>query len=185
MTTEPLIAGRQRGAALHAGRRATHRRRARARAPRDPGDRVAGARAVHRRDPRLEARAQRRRARAQLPDAGDLPRRRRHHRRLAGARAEGRGHRGRRDRDGRRALHGRDGEDPQPGQDGADARPRGRLLAGGLDHRPPTCGCCASATRMPRSSPTSTPRPRSRPSRTSAARRRTPSRWSSRSACRA
>ena len=34
------------------------------------------------------------------------------------------------------------------------------LLAGLLDHRAPTCACCASATPTSRSSPTSTPRPR-------------------------
>ena len=107
-----------------------------------------------------EARAQRRHPRAQLPDAGDLPRRRRHRRRQPAAGPRGGEGRRRRHRAGRRALHGRDGQAAEPGQDRADPRPRGRLLAGGFDHARRTCGCCGSAIPACRSSPMSTPRPR-------------------------
>ena len=101
----------------------------------DPAGRMVGVRARCRRHPGAEARAQRRHPRAQLPDAGNLPRRRRHRRRLAGAGARGGEDRRRGDRPGRRALHGRDRQDPQSRQDRADPRPAGRLLARRLDHR--------------------------------------------------
>ena len=101
----------------------------------DPGDRVAGLRALCRGHQPPEEAARRRHPRPQLPDAGDLPLRRRYRRRLAAARP--RGDEGRRGdhRPVRRALHGRDVEAPEPGQDGADAGHEGRLLAVGIDHR--------------------------------------------------
>ena len=93
----------------------------------------------------LKAAARRRHPGAQLPDAGDLPLRRRHRRRLAAA--GDRSDQGEADdhRAVRRALHGRDVEDPQPGQDGADPGRARRLLAGRVASRARTCGCCASA----------------------------------------
>ena len=75
--------------------------------------RMAVLRALCPRHQRGEEGAQRRHPGAQLPDAGDLPLRRRFRRRLAAARARGHQGQSRRDRAGRRALHGRDREDPE------------------------------------------------------------------------
>ena len=88
-----------------------------------------------RRHPRTEAPAQRGHPGAQLPDAGNLPRRRRHRRRQPAARARSHQGRCRHHRARRRALHGRDGKAAESGKDRADPRPRGRLFARGLDHR--------------------------------------------------
>ncbi|CAA9419214.1 MAG: Quinolinate synthetase, partial [uncultured Pseudonocardia sp.] len=86
--------------------------------------------------PRARRGAGRRRARAQLPAAGD-PGRRPPHRRLPGAVADRRGVGRLDDRVLRRPLHGRDREDPQPGEDGADPGRGRRLLARRLHHRRP------------------------------------------------
>ncbi len=102
---------------------------------RDLAGRVAADGAVHQGDQRAEARARRGHPRAQLPDAGDLPLRRRCRRRLAGARHRSQQGEGRHHRAMRRALHGGDVEDHQSGEDGADPGFAGRLLACLQHHR--------------------------------------------------
>ena len=94
---------------------------------------------------KLKSETQRRHPGAQLPDAGDLPQRRRHRRRLPGAGPRGGAHRRRRHRAGRRALHGRDREDAESRKDRADPGPEGRLLARRVDHG----GRRAAAARAP------------------------------------
>ena len=83
----------------------------------------------------LKAKRNARRARAQLHDAGHLPRRRGPARRLARPRPHGGRDRRRRDRHGGRPLHGRDRQDPESRQDRADPRPARRLLARRVHHR--------------------------------------------------
>ena len=101
----------------------------------DPAGRMVGVRARCRRHQPAEAREERRHPGAQLPDAGDLPRRGRHRRRQPGARPRGHEGRCRGDRAGGRALHGRDRQAAQSRQARADPRPARRLLACRLDHR--------------------------------------------------
>ena len=102
---------------------------------RDLAGRVAADGALHQGDQRTEEEARRGHPGAQLSDAGDLPLRRRHRRRLAAARH--RSHQGevRHHRAVRRALHGGDLEDPQSAQDGPDPGFARRLLAGREHHR--------------------------------------------------
>ena len=78
---------------------------------------------------------ERRHPRAQLPDARDLPLRRRHHGRLAAARHRRGEDRRRHHRPVRRALHGRDLEAAQSRQARADPGQPRRLLARRVDHR--------------------------------------------------
>ena len=120
MTTTPLTSpfGEPRWSA---DRRPPDRGRAGEGPPRGAGDGVAGPRPVRGRHPRVEGEAERRRPRAQLPGARDLPRRGGHHRRLARPGPEGRADGRRGDRDGWRPLHGGDGQDPEPRQDRPDA----------------------------------------------------------------
>ena len=140
--------------------RARHRASLRAHQECRAVGRMAVLRALCARHQRGEETAQRRDPGAQLPDAGDLPLRRRFRRRLAAARARGHQGQSRRDRAGRRALHGRDREDPESRQDRADPRRARRLLARLLHHRRRRAAACASASPACRWSPTSTPRPR-------------------------
>ena len=127
--------------------RARHRASLRTHQNRRAVGRVAVLRAIRARDQRHQERAQRRDPGAQLPDAGDLPLRRRCGRQLASARP--RGHEGQRrhHRAGRRALHGRDGEDIEPGQNRADPGHARRLLARLVDHRR---GRAAAPRALPR-----------------------------------
>ena len=79
-------------------------------------------RALRQGDQRAEARAQRGHPGAQLPDAGNLPLRRRRSRRLPAARRSPASPTRRGDRAGRRAFHGRNLENSQPRKDRADPR---------------------------------------------------------------
>ena len=126
---------------------------------RDLAGRVAVHGALRQGDQRTEEGARRGHPGAQLPDAGDLPLRRRHRRRLAAARD--RSHQGevRHHRAVRRALHGGDVEDPEPAQDGADPGFRAPAARWRRASPAPTCGCCANAFPACRWWPMSTPRP--------------------------
>ena len=128
----------------------------------------------HQGDQRAEGGAQRRHPGAQLPDAGNLPLRRRLRRRLAAARAS-RPTKVEADIIVQCGVHfmAETSKTPEPGQDRADPGPARRLLAGGHRSPAPTCGCCASAIPACRSSPMSTPPPTSRRRSTSAAPRPT------------
>ncbi len=100
-------------------------------------------------DPATEARTWRGDHGAQLPVAGDLPRRRRRYRRFAGAGAGGGADRRRIDRHLRRPLHGRNRQDPGAGPHGTDPRPRGRLFARKFHHRRGRQGPARAASGRP------------------------------------
>ena len=123
------------GSQLDPAGRARHGAHLRQGEERHPAGGMAVLRAVREGDQCAQEGAQRRHPGSQLPDAGNLQRRRRRGRRLAAARqARGQDQRGRH-RPMRRAFHGRDVEDAQSRQDRAHPGPEGRLLARRLHHR--------------------------------------------------